>query len=321
MKTTLQALDKTEKLELRLAALLEEVAGLMQKPASRRDQCSLADAWQKASHVRLQMKLLAKFHNKIKKPVRRNMSWSDYRAQRDMFKRARAHKKRLRELYKVDHVVQQQFDPVRTPLLPKSQPSKEDALLTHLYKALHLLANPKTQDPDAKGRGCFADIAFPARSFDLLMSAAYRVGLEYDPGYAAAAQQTLQILGTSSTVILSDAMAFDSYSEYDVIYFYRPLRADEHLEKMEQHIIRQASVGTILVAPYDLSLRGRPGMECAKVEGPIFVTGIEQADADQLRSNAEATGTVVPEKRADEAFKTNYWAPILEAASFRGRVF
>ena len=97
------------------------------------------------------------------------MSWLDYRAQRDMFERARAHENRLREWYKVDHVVQQYFDPVRTPLLPKSQPSKEDALLTHLYKALHLLANPTTQDPDAKGRGCFTDIAFPARSFDLLL--------------------------------------------------------------------------------------------------------------------------------------------------------
>jgi len=356
VKQILQALNKTEKLELELAGVLEKVADIMQEPASRRDRYGLKYTWQKASQLRQQMKLPERFLKKVKQPVRRNMSSSDYRTQRKIYERARAHKKRLHEWDKVDHVVWQHFDPVRTPLLPTSQPGVEDALLRHLYKAFHLLANPATQHPDAKDRGCFSDIAFPVRTFDLLMTAAYRVGLaqnprrslrfldvgcgggtkvyaatryfgtadglEYDPGYAAAAQQTLQVLGaSSSTVFLADALAFDAYSEYDVIYFYRPLRSNELLEKMEKYIIRQASVGTILVAPYNTTPMGRCGMECANIEGPIYVTGIEQADADQLRSDAEATGTIVPEKRADQAFRTNYWAPILEAASFRGRVF
>ena len=122
MKTTLEELVKTEKLELKLSALLEEVAGLMQVPASRRDRSGLETAWQKASHLRLQMNLLARSLNKVKKPLRRTMSAPEYRVQLDIFKRIRAHKKRLREWHKVDHVVRQHFDPAWAPLLPKLPP-------------------------------------------------------------------------------------------------------------------------------------------------------------------------------------------------------
>ncbi len=356
MKTTTLALRKTEKLELRLSELIEEVAGLMQKPASQRDRCGLENAWQNASHLKTVLNTQTRILKEIKKPLRQNMSYTEYRAQCDIFERASAHQMRMLEWNRIDRVVRQHLDPVRTPLLPALRPGGGDALLTHLYDGLHQLANPTSQNPDAWNHGCFPDIAFPARLFDLLMSAAYRIGLaqnpcrslrfldvgcgggtkvyaatryfkhahglDYDPGYAAAAQQTLQTLGaSSSTVIQADALAFDAYSEYDVIYYYRPMRDDELLEKMEHHIISHAHVGTILVAPYNILLRDRPEMPCAKVEGPVFVTGIEQAEADQLRSDAEATGTEILEKKADQAFNPDYWAPILNAASFGGKEF
>jgi hypothetical protein len=127
----------------------------------------------------------------------------------------------------------------------------------------------------------------------------------------------LQIIGVAnSTVFHADALVFDAYSDYDVIYFYRPLRSDAHLQTLEQRIIALARPGTILVAPHDGLLNGRTGMDCAKIEGPIFVTGIEQADADQLRLEAEATGTGILNRSADWGFDAGYWAPILDAASF-----
>jgi protein-L-isoaspartate O-methyltransferase len=261
--------------------------------------------------------------------------------------------RRSREWDEMERIVQRHLDPQRKPLLPTSEVTGRDVLLTQLYSALHRLANPTAQDPIAEDHGCFADIAFPILSFDLLMSASYRVslalnprraprfldvgcgggtkvfaatrifsqadGLEFDPGYADAARRTLQIIGASSSEIFhTDAATFDSYSDYDVIYFYRPMQSDALMEAMEERIIEKARPGTILVAPYDAKPGARDGVNCAQIEGPIFVTGIEQADADQLRYDAEATGTEILSRSADRSFDVGYWAPILDAASFNG---
>jgi hypothetical protein len=59
-------------------------------------------------------------------------------------------------------------------------------------------------------------------------------------------------------------------------------------------------------------------MNCARVDGPIFVTGTNQASADQLRIDAEATGTNILGRSEDRVFDAGYWAPILDAASFDG---
>lgn len=338
-------------LEGDLALLTEEVARSLRKPASRRDTCHLADSWSEINRLRSQMQSIGGLLRKIKKPAPVAMKVKDHRTQRKAYEQAEGFLKRLRAWDEIELIVQRHIDPERKPLLPGLQVCRHDALLAQLYTALHRLANPVTQDSIARGHGCYPDIAFPIQSFDLLMAAAYRIGLaqnrqslprfldvgcgggtkilaatryfrqadglEYDQGYAESARRSLQIIGVSnSTVLHADAMVFDAYSDYDVIYFFRPLLSDAHLEKLEQRIIALARPGTILVAPYDGLLNGRTGMDCAKVEGPIFVTGIGQADADQLRHEAEATGTGVLKRSADWGFDTGYWAPILDAASF-----
>lgn len=85
-----------------------------------------------------------------------------------------------------------------------------------------------------------------------------------------------------------------------------------------QQIIRQARPGTILVAPYGAGLFGRGGLDCAKVEDPIFITGVSQADADQIRQDAELTGTDILSRSDERDFDTGYWGPILDSASFNG---
>ncbi len=351
MLTTTKALEKAEKLEGELALLTEEVARGLRKPASRRDTCHLADSWSEINRLRSQMQSIGGLLRKIKKPSPAVTNVKDCRTHRKAYERADGFLKRLRAWDEIELIVQRHIDPERKPLLPRLQVGRHDALLEQLYTALHRLANPATQDSSATDHGCFSDIAFPIQSFDLLMSAAYRIGLaqnpqrlprfldvgcgggtkilaatryfrqadglEYDRGYAGSARRFLQIIGvTNSTVFHTDAMVFDAYSDYDVIYFFRPLLSDAHLETLEQRIIALARPGTILVAPYDGLLNGRTGMDCAKVEGPIFVTGIEQAAADQLRHEAEATSTGVLKRSADWVFDTGYWAPILDAASF-----
>lgn len=353
MRKMTQVLDQADKLERELVLLTEKIAHVLQKPASSRDPRHLADTWAEMTHSRPEMKAIGRSLRKIKKPVRKGLKRSEYLAQRNLFERARSFIRRLREWDEMDCIVQRHLDPEKKPLLPTSPVTGHDAMLTQIYTALHRLANPVPQDQLAVDRGCFADIALPIQNFDLLMSATYRIclaqnphrvlrfldvgcgggtkvfaatrffrqadGLDYDQGYVNAARRTLQIIGASGSKIFhADATTFDAYSNYEVIYFYRPLQTDALLEAMEQHIIGQARPGTILVAPYDSSFSTRAGMSCAQVEGPIFVTGIDQAGADQLRIDAEATSTEIMSRSADRVFDAGYWAPILDAASFNG---
>jgi protein-L-isoaspartate O-methyltransferase len=353
VKTKTQALQQAEELERDLTLLTKKVALALQKPASRRDPSDLATAWSEVTCLRPQMQAIGRFLRKIDKPVRKGMISRDYRAQRNLYERARNFARLLREWDEMDHIVHRHLDPDRKPLLPVSQVPGNNALLTQIYTALHRLANPNPQGQFAQDHGCFSDIALPIQNFDILMSAAYRIclaqnpqrglrfldvgcgggtkvfaatrffrqadGIEYDQGYADAARSTLQTIGASTSKIFhADATTFEAYADYDVIYFYRPLQTDALLDMMEQHIIGQARPGTILVAPYDSSFSVRPGMNCAQVEGPIFVTGTDQASADQLKIDAEATGTDILGRSEDRVFDAGYWTPILDAASFNG---
>lgn len=353
VKTTTQAFHESQELERELTLLTGKVALVLQNPASMRNPDDLAAAWSEVANLRPQMRAIGRILRKIDKPVRRGMIGREYRTKRDLYERASNFIRRLREWDEMELVVQTHLAPERKPLFPASQASGNSALLTQIYAALHRMANPNAQDPTAQDHGCFSDIALPIESFDILMSAAYRIclaqnpqrglrfldvgcgggtkvfaatryfrqadGLDYDQGYADAARRTLQTIGASNSKIFhADATTFDAYSEYDVIYFYRPLQTDALLDMMEQHIIGQARPGTILIAPYDSSFAVRPGMNCARVDGPIFVTGTNQASADQLRIDAEATGTNILGRSEDRVFDAGYWAPILDAASFDG---
>lgn len=353
MTSVMQVIDIANEKERALIPLTEEIARILQEPASRRDPRQLGDSWAKLDRMRPEMRSIGNALRKIEKPVRARMTAAAYRAERQAYERARGFLHRLREWDEVERLVRRHVSPRRTPLLPVPQPTRRDALLTQIYEALHRLANPAVQDPSAVDRGCFADIALPIQPFDLLLSAAYRValaqnpcralrfldvgcgggtkvfaatryfdradGLELDPGYADAARQTLEKIGASkSTINRADALTFASYADYDVIYFYRPLRTEALLEALEQRIIETARPGTILVAPHDASLTVRPGLHCAQVDGPIFVTGIAQAEADQLRQDAEATCTKILGRSTHRSFDAGYWEPILDAASFSG---
>lgn len=353
MKTTTQVLDQADEKERDLTLLTEEIADMLLRPASSRDSRRLAHLWEDVARMRSGMRVIGGSLRKIEKPVRGRMAAAEYRDRRNSYDRARTFQRRLRQWDEIERLVQRHVEPERTPLLGRPLPTRKDALLTQIYEAFHRLANSVSQDQQALDHGCFADIALPIQPFDRLMSASYRVGLaqdprralrfldvgcgggtkvfaatrffaqsdglELDPGYADAARRTLHMIGASrSTIIQADALTFGAYSDYDVIYFYRPLRTDALLAEMELRIIETARPGTILVAPYDVSLAVRPGMPGAQIDGPIFVTGMKQAEADQLRQDAEATGTDILDRSAHLSFDAGYWAPILDAASFSG---
>ena len=85
---------------------------------------------------------------------------------------------------------------------------------------------------------------------------------------------------------------------------------------MEQRIIKEAKPGTIIVAPYDTKGKTHYAMTCARIEGPVFMTGVSQAQADHIREDAQRTSNDILRKSSSYSFDTGYWKPVIDAASW-----
>lgn len=343
------ALALQERLEEECAALAEVIA----VPASRRDADAIRRIWADISRLRHRANSL---HRRLRARVRRIKAEdgrADHALQRDLDAQAKLMGKRLRMWDSMDTLVRRHIDPEPVDLILRPIENDSGSLLTMIHRAFHRLANPNDQTREADEAGCFADIPMRVQKFDLLLSAAYRVllvlgrtrdarfldvgcggattvfvarryfphcdGLEYDADYARAGRRMLEVVGADdSRVFEGDGRTFDGYGNYDVIYFYRPLRDDRMLAEMERHIIDSARPGTILIAPYDFSLAARAGFDCAMLEEPVFITGLSQAEADELRHEACHAGHEILRRSWNFEFDPGFWTPILDAASFNG---
>jgi protein-L-isoaspartate O-methyltransferase len=216
---------------------------------------------------------------------------------------------------------------------------------------LHAIFNPTEQSEEAQKHGCFADIALPNSEFHKHMHAAYRValaktadtparfldvgcgcglkvlsasqyvreahGLDYQQSYVDIAQRlTWKLRPDETEVFQADALTFDSYHEYDLIYFYRPMSDDAKLMEMERRIVDTARPGTVLVAPYLGFSARHTELGCGCVSGQVFVTQTSQRAADRLRREAEKTGPDVAVPTESKA--STIWTPLLEASRKRG---
>lgn len=336
-----------------LHELAHGLAPLLAVPASARDGAAIADAWQAIERHR--PGLSRRYRTLRKLSLRRRANGGTDRLppalQRALARQTEALRQRLNLWHPIADLVARHAAPSAVALLPGRPGTEGDPLLDMVYKALHRLANASAQSEHAEAHGCFADIPMPIRQFETLMRAAYRIalaqgrtgalrfldvgcgggtkmfaasrffaqcdGLEYDPGYAAAARRTLRTIGAVRCRVLEgDALTFDGYGGYDVIYFYRPMTDDALLDRMERRIFGQVPPGTILVAPYNPFLVSRRGMDCARVVDPIFAPGLSQRAADGLRADAERTGWDIVRRSGDFGFDPGFWGPILEVASF-----
>lgn len=143
-------------------------------------------------------------------------------------------------------------------------------------------------------------------------------GIEYDPGYAAAARWLCDRAGHGAAqVIQADALTFEGYDAFDVIYFYRPMRDGERMEALERRICAQARPGTLLIAPYSGFAARHQALGCAAITGWIYMAGAEEGAARQLRETAELLGSDPP--APEEALHT-LWTPILRASAANGHV-
>lgn len=317
-------LEQLHAIDAELTPLVLALAAEVAQPVQQRDGAALRQMWgQIDAHRRSLSRLNRSLHRHAAQPCNK----AD-RAARQRKRRIKdtsdALSERKGQWDAVARIVARHVDPPRRDLIRCPPPAPAGDLVDWTYDALHRLANPNPQTDTAKAHGCFADIPIPLRQFDALMDAAYRVltvlqragsarfldvgcgggtkvyaarryvgaadGLEYDPDYVRAARATMAALGAAdSEIIHADALSFDGYDRYDLIYFYRPLREDDLIERLEQQIVNTARRGTLLLAPYDSVTVPRAGFDCARLDGALFITGYSQDEADALRFAAERT--------------------------------
>lgn len=232
----------------------------------------------------------------------------------------------------------------------------EQALASdRVYIALNKVVNPESQDGAAETLGCWPDIPLPPSRFLGHAHTAYRValaqrrpgplrfldvgcgggikvllaaeffaradGLEYDAGYAATARQVLDRAGRlPSQVIHGDALTYDGYGDYDVLYFYQPMKSLEGLRALEERIATQARPGTILIAPYGMFSDRAEGLGCGRVDGAVYLAGTSARDAEALRRRARHIGIEIPRPDDWKYLNNGYLRTLIEACQQAGYV-
>ncbi|MCB2135311.1 MAG: class I SAM-dependent methyltransferase [Rhodobacteraceae bacterium] len=258
----------------------------------------------------------------------------------------------------IDSAVQRVLDWQGAPLLgaipdPGTVAGQQLLATDAAFRRLHGFVNQAGQDDGAEAMGCFADIPLHASAFAELAHAAMRVGLaqgrvgrqrfldvgcgcglkliqavqffaeahgvEYDPGYAAAARQLIALAGCGrEKVFEGDALEFDDYGQYDVIYMYRPLKDETLMTRLEDLILTQAAPGTVVIAPYS-GFQAQPDRKaCARIEGELYLVGATEAEAETLRTAAERFLPANVPLARDASAADSYLAPIIAACWLNG---
>jgi predicted O-methyltransferase YrrM len=142
-------------------------------------------------------------------------------------------------------------------------------------------------------------VALAAQFFD------HAVGLEYDPAYAGAARRALASMSANRCEIIEgDALEFDQYGNYDVVFLYQPIQDNDRLRQLEARILTQVAAGTVILAPYDFD--GAHWETTTPLARSVHVAGI---DAKQARALARQVARIGPHVASPDI-------PIPEAAGW-----
>ena len=221
----------------------------------------------------------------------------------------------------------------------------------NVFDWLHAVLNAEQQTEDAYASGCFADIALPNSVFHKHLHAAYRVllakgetdrmrfldvgcggglkvlsalryfkqadGLDFQQSYVDSACHLLdRAKADAAQVFQADALTFEGYGDYEIIYFYRPIRDDAKIIEMERRIVDLAKPGTLLIAPYSGFSERCTDLKCGRVSGDVYLARTSQRQADRWRRKAEQTGIAVV--YPEEERVPTIWTPLLEASRQSG---
>lgn len=346
-------MSELEKIEAELAQLTKQLADFLLLPPNDRSTPGFAKIWRPISRYRVKLRTALQDQGSILSDPRYRDAHTSEMEQRVGYNAAH---RRLRLWPSIEDMVNKQVTPVRKQLMPQPSEYMEGAhnrYVNHLYSALHTLALPSADAMMNLISDAHADIALPATHFEALMHAAYRIclaqdrdapprfldvgcgggtkiwaalpffpqacGLENNPTQVKVGAAAMAKLDAPENCIMeADARQFSSYSNYDVIYFYRPLKDPVGLKKMEDQIMAQARPGTILIAPY-LGFSGEHSDDrCSNIAPSIYVAGVAPYQVEALRQRAEMIGTEAPAHGSAADAALGYWRPLVEASRRNG---
>ena len=255
----------------------------------------------------------------------------------------------------IDNLVRMQIPSIRRKLFHETNAANDITIsqlsaYDSAFEDLRIQISNQSQSADSLNHGCFADISLPNSLFLENIHAAYRLllaqgqaaqsqfmdvgcgtgmkvlqaskffkqvtGLEYDKGYAKIAKKLLtQMYVQNSRIIRGDGLTFDAYKDFNLVYFYRPMRDTDLLKKLEDQITHSVTPGTILFAPYNHFYYRHKELNCVPIGGKLYLAKSSQSQANALRRKAELTGTFFNKQRHPAP---TIWEPIIEVSEDRG---
>lgn len=146
-------------------------------------------------------------------------------------------------------------------------------------------------------------------------------GLEYDHTRVPVADGMIRHMRrTQDMVFQADALDFDGYGNYDVIYAYKPLSLLDLIIQMEERIVTQSRPGTVLVMPYG-EFEGRcENYDVGRVAPLIYVTGYRDRDMKPLLRKIGQIGFMVPQDPSLRSFDEGFAAPLADALRHWGHL-
>lgn len=316
-----------EACELRAARLSSEIVAHLMSPT--RERTPVGDALAELARLRTEVELLVlRLRSEIglrsdkgQRPATRHKTAEQY---------CKVMRSRLRMWEQVVAAAADCLAGHDWPLLPPPRPrfdlgAVEETILARVFTRAHSAINPVAQAAKAADLGCFPDIPLNAGRFLVNAHLAYRVllarkqerpfrfldvgcgggvkvvlaadlfdrteGLEFDPGYVEVALRTLAAMRAARSAIMqADGLTFEGYGDFDVIYFYQPMVDFDGLHLLERRIVETAQPGTVLIAPYDGFLTRAADLGCAQLCDAVFILGLDEAGADQLRADVARIG-------------------------------
>lgn len=351
MKALSELCDEVSALEGQLGRSVEQIARELLRPTVERDTGRIGHAMVEMERLHGPLKDLgSRAHKAAKDPA----------SDRGLRRQVRDARFRLKLWEDFHHIMDEEVPHGPRPLFMPRPKEDGRALFQRLvaswtYNAHHANSNPlAVGDPDPTVER-FGDIALSFWDFVETMHATYRValaqkrprpmrfldvgcgggtklqiasalfeevhGLEIEPQFAAAARDQIARAGPSTAEIIEgDALKFEGYGAYDIVYFYWPIRDPDLLALMHARIVEMVRPGTILVAPYEGFVDASRSLDCVRLKHWIYVAGITASEAEDLIGEAELMGLHVWQIKR-EAARLGYWLPLSRAARANGYAF
>ena len=214
----------------------------------------------------------------------------------------------------------------REPLMPNGSLPDVTGPQEMVYLAMHAALTP---DPGGRGPEMdrsHRDIVLPLRLFFDIALAASRVsmargrpgplrfvdvgcgagsklvaaaqifdrveGIELDPRSVEVARGLLGAMPQTNWALHhADALAFDGYAEFDVIYFYEPIHDRQTQIALETKICDMVPDGTLLLIPFHQFYERAARYPIEAVAPCVYIKGLTEQEAARLRRRAERIGT------------------------------